>query len=483
MISNLFQYIVFLYASALTVIYLILIFLAFKEIKKYKANESKEMDENFLKTPFAPGISIVAPAYNEEMTIIENVTSMLTLNYPKFEVVIVNDGSKDRTLELLIENFELVETPFAYVEKIKTKPFKRILKSTNPAFSKLTVVDKVNGGTKADASNAGINASSYPYFLCTDVDCILSRDALVKMIKPFLMNKTQVIGVGATLRMANSCVIQNGVITEVRAPKRIIPLFQEVEYLRSYLIGKMGWSRINAIGNISGGLGMFDKSVVIAAGGYDPLSHAEDMDLTTRIIGYMCNFNKDYKIVQIPDTCCWTEGPPNMKILNRQRTRWARGLLQIFTVHRKYIFNHKYKQLGLITLPYTLLFEFSAPIIELFGYLYTIFLLITKGINPYSAGIMLFFVYMFGICLSLITIYLDRMVNKQYKTFNEYLKLVFFTLIEPFVYHPLIVFYSLKGYVDFLSRKKFEWGQMTRQGFEQNKNLEVAVEAEADKMN
>ncbi|MFK7049306.1 MULTISPECIES: glycosyltransferase family 2 protein [Flavobacterium] len=474
--TDIFQGIIFLYASMLTIIYFILIIYGYKEIKKYKENQSKEMDENFLKTPFAPGISIVAPAYNEEMTIIDNVHSMMTLNYPKFEVVIVNDGSKDSTLELLIENFELVETPFAYVEKIKTKPLKRILKSTNPAYSKLTVVDKVNGGTKADASNAGINASSYPYFLCTDVDCILSRDALIKMIKPILINKTQVIGVGATLRMANSCVVQNGVVTQVKVPNRIIPLFQEVEYLRSYLIGKMGWSRINAIGNISGGLGMFDKSVVIAAGGYDPSSHAEDMDLTTRIIGYMCNFNKDYKIVQIPDTCCWTEGPPNIKILNRQRTRWARGLLQIFTVHRKYLFNPKYKQLGMITLPYTLFFEFSAPLIELVGYLYTVYLLIAKGINFYTASIMLTFVYLFGICLSLITIYLDRLVQEQYRTFGEYLKLCFFTLIEPFIYHPLIVFYSLKGYVDFLSRKKFEWGQMTRQGFAQNKTTTPAVE-------
>ena len=234
-------------------------------------------------SPLAPGISIVAPAYNEQTTIISNVNSLLSLDYPKYEVVIVNDGSKDRTLELLIEEYELEETPFMYIERIKASPVKRIFKSKNPKYAKLTVVDKVNGGTKADASNAGVNACRYPYMLNTDVDCVLAKDALLRMIMPFLKSSVRVIGVGATLRMSNGCEMEDGKLVRVSPPKSFFPAFQEIEYLRSYLVGKMGWSVINGVPNISGGLGLFDKEILINAGGYDPASFAEDMDMVTRI--------------------------------------------------------------------------------------------------------------------------------------------------------------------------------------------------------
>mgnify|MGYP006159839215 CR=1 FL=1 len=463
---TIYEYIIFFYALLLVSIYSLLMLMAFFKTKRYLAQKNQEVEKIIFESPFTPGISIVAPAYNEEVTIINNVSSMLTVNYPIFEVVIVNDGSKDKTLDLLIEYFEMVETPYAYVEKIKTKPFKRIFKSTNPEYSKLTVVDKENGGTKADASNAGVNVAKYPYFICTDVDCVLERNALINMIQPVLKSKTQVIAVGATMRMVNGCDVEDGVMKKTKLPKAIIPIYQEIEYLRSYLVGKTGFSSINAVHNVSGGLGLFDKEVVIAAGGYDPLSHAEDMDMTTRMIAYMVNYQKPYKIDQIPDTCCWTEGPPTLKVLNRQRTRWARGLLQIFTIHRKYLFNRDYKRMGLITFPYIFMFEFMAPIIEAIGYLFTIFLLVVGGINFGTAWIMLLFIYLAGLTLSFVTILYERKIDKLF-TDREYFRLGLFCLVEPILYHPLIVFFSIKGYIDFLSKKNFEWGQMTRQGFDQ----------------
>ncbi len=467
---DVYQYLIFFYALTLVLIYTVLLILAYTRTKRILASKDNDLEEMMFESPFSPGISIVAPAYNEEVTIINNVSAMLTVNYPNFEVVIINDGSKDRTLELLIEHFEMVETPFAYVEKIKTKPFKRIFKSTNEQFSRLIVVDKENGGTKADASNAGVNVAKFPYFICTDVDCVLDRDALLNMIQPILKSKTRVIAVGASMRMSNSCEVADGKMQKTKLPKAIIPMYQEIEYLRSYLVGKMGFSTLNSVHNVSGGLGLFDKEIIIAAGGYDPLSHAEDMDMTTRIITYMLNYKLPYSIRQVPKTCCWTEGPPSVRVLNRQRTRWARGLLQIFTVHRKYLFNRHYKRLGLITFPYVFLFEFMAPIIEAFGYLFTIYLLLTKGINWGTSGIMLLFVYISGITLSFVTIWLEKKTDNFFTT-REYLRLSFFCMIEPVIYHPLIVFFSLRGYVDFLTKKNFEWGQMTRQGFDQNSTI------------
>lgn len=458
-----YQFVIFFYAFSLVLIYSALAILAFFKLRQLVAQKSSDTQKIFRESPFIPGISIVAPAYNEEKTIINNVTSFLTVNYPTFEVVIINDGSKDDTLQLLIDNFEMVETTYAYVEKIKTKPFKRIFKSTNPEFSRLIVVDKENGGTKADASNAGVNVAKYPYFICTDVDCVLDREALSKMILAVLTNKTRVIAVGATMRMVNSCVVEDGVLLEAKLPVRMFPLYQEIEYLRSYYIGKLGFSTINAISNVSGGLGLFDKEIAIGAGGYDPASHAEDMDMTTRMIAYMINYQKPYKIDLVPDTCAWTEGPPTFRVLNRQRTRWARGLYQIFRIHWQYVFNRKYKKMGLISFPFIFFFEFLAPIIETVGYLATIWLIIVGGVNWNTAFLMLFFSYIFGLSLSLTTLLYERLLEHRFRN-REYFRLILFCLVEPVIYHPLIVFFNIRGYIDFLTKSTFEWGTMTREG-------------------
>lgn len=251
-----FNYFVFFYTSFLAVSFIVMMFLSFISLKLRRSY----YDDNYVRkvlseSPYTPGVSVIAPAYNEEKTIIDNVDSMLGLDYPLFEVVIVNDGSRDSTLDKLIEHYELVEVPFAYIERIKTQPFRRVLKSTNPEYHRLIVVDKENGGTKADASNAGINAAQYPYFICTDVDCILRRDALYRCIWPVLSSSKHVIAVSGTMRMANGCKIENGQVVEVRPPHTPIPLFQNLEYMRSYLVGKMGWSAINAMPNVSGGSG------------------------------------------------------------------------------------------------------------------------------------------------------------------------------------------------------------------------------------
>ncbi|SDW73228.1 glycosyltransferase family 2 protein [Aequorivita viscosa] len=470
-----YQYAIFFYAICLTVIYLVLGILGYLNILREKTRYTlKEEHLLNLSPKKAPGISVVAGAYNEEVIIIDSVNSLLSLNYPNFEVVIVNDGSVDKTLDLLINHFHLEEIPFPYVQNIRCRPVKRIFRSTNRAYSRLTVVDKENGGTKADAMNAGINVAKYDYFINTDVDCILAKDTLTKVVLPVLDSKITVIAVGATMRMVNSCEIKDGDMVAAHPPRRFIPTFQETEYLRSYLLAKMGWAALNAIPNVSGGFGLFNRSVVIEAGGYDPLSHAEDMDMTIRMVVYMRDNGRKYKIVQIPDTCCWTEGPPNIQVLSRQRTRWGRGLLQIFIVHRRFLFNRRYGRLGLVILPYALLFEFVAPIIEVTGFFVLLFLLITQQINFSTFWLMLIFVFLIGFTMSLIAISYDISVKKQYKL-KEYFRLIFFSSFEAVLYHPLIVIFSLRGYWQFLTQENFEWGAMTRQGFSKKSSSKKAV--------
>lgn len=468
LIVQFYQYVIYFYALSITVIYITLAILGFFNIRRKKARYTKKEEALFNLYPeMAPPISIVAPAYNEEVIIIDNVTSLLNLDYPNFEVVVVNDGSKDKTLELLIEKFQLQEVPLDYTYKVPCRPVKRIFKSTNLEFKRLTVIDKENGGTKADAMNAGVNYIKNDYFINTDVDCILAKDTLKKIILPVLDSDVTVIGVGATMRMVNGCKLENGVMKQVSPPSKFIPTFQETEYLRSYLVAKMGWAAINCIPNISGGFGLFNRSVVVNIGGFNPLSHAEDMDMTIRMTAYMHEQGEKYKIEQIPDSCCWTEGPPNLNVLKRQRTRWGTGLIQTFVVHKRLILNYKYGKLGMIILPYALFFEFVAPIIESVGFVFMIYLLLTQQINFATFGLMLLFVYLIGITISIITITYDIAVKKQYETFKEYLRLVLYSSFESIVYHPFIVLFSLTGYWRFIRRKKVKWGVMTRQGFGQ----------------
>jgi len=490
--KNFYEGFVFIYGCTMLAMYALLAMLSLHGIIRFQRKNSYVDYTKMLQSPLAPGISIIAPAFNEAVTIIQNVRSLLTLNYPRFEVVIVNDGSTDDTLQKLIDEFELVHVDFAYNERIKSKPVKRVFKSTNSAYDKLMVIDKVNGKSKADASNAGINAAAYDYFLCTDVDCIIEKDTLLRMIKPFMdeehnkiketgdpcpecgyvhviEDSVRVIATGATLRIANSCEIDEGVITRVRPPDKWLPRFQEMEYLRAYVLGKMGWSVINCVPNVSGGLGLFDKEIAIKAGGYDGKSFAEDMDIVTRMCTYMIDNKLKYAIRYIPTTQCWTEGPPNMKVFSRQRTRWGRGLAEIVTMHRKVIFNPRYKKLGLVVLPYTLFFEFLDPIIEFTGILYYIYLIIAGTINWHYALILLLFVYLYSVMITTLAVLWDQKTYQYYKTWKEVIGLALMAFIEPFIYHPLIVFFALRGYYFFMIGKQSNWGNMQRQGFGKRK--------------
>ncbi len=455
--------IIFYYSMGLILSYILLLIFAYIYSSRYHKWTDDHISSAVENSPFAPAVSIVAPAYNECKTIVDNVNSLLRLDYPNFEVVIVNDGSKDHTLDLLISNFDMEEVPYEYVEHIHCKPFRRLFKSFNPLYSRLTVVDKVNGGTKADAINAGLNVINTPYFINTDVDCILSRDAIKQCIFPILQDNT-IIAVSGTMSMSNGNESEDGQLVNIRPSSQPIPLFQDLEYKRSFLVGKMGWSQINAMNNVSGGYGLFSTEVMMAAGGYASDSFAEDMDMITRMMGYCLEQKRPYRVVQIPHTCCWTEGPSTIKVLKRQRNRWGRGLIQHMWKHRYMLFNPKYKTLGMVTLPYTLLFEFFAPIIEGIGIIMMLFLIFTDGINWSAFWILIESIYIFSLVLSSFVIFYDYMDGGSYKHTVSYLKLLLAAVFEPIIYHPMIVIFSLQGYWKYLTNQKAVWGEMTRTG-------------------
>ncbi|MBU2046134.1 MAG: glycosyltransferase [Bacteroidetes bacterium] len=463
---------IYYYSVTIMFSYGLLALFSLREIKKYKQKDNLFDYQLLLSSPYLPSISVIAPAFNEGKVILNGLQSFLSLSYPKFEVILVNDGSTDDTLQQLIDEYELVKVDFAYHEVIKTQPVKQIFKSTNPAYSKLVVIDKENGNSKADASNAGINAAIYPLFLCTDVDCILHKDTLIKLVKPFIEEQDRVIASGAAIRISNSCEVKNGYIKKVNAPRQFLPLFQELEYIRAFILGRMAWSSINALMLVSGGLGLFDKDIVIKAGGYNHVSFGEDMELISRMRIYMHDHKLKYKVRYIPESLCWTEVPSDIKIFARQRTRWSKGLAQTLWFHKKVTFNPKYKIFGLLTFPYFILFEWLAPLLEFGGIIYYIYLIITGQINWEFAIILLQFVYSFSVLITITSVLYDEITGIKYSKKSEVFRLCLAAVAEPFVYHPLVLFFSLRGDWFFITNKKLSWGVMTRIGFKKkNKKL------------
>ena len=464
-VNLVYEIFIFYYATALMFSYAVLSVLSIIEIRLYLKRKRYTDYRAILISPYAPGITVIAPAFNEGSNIINNVHSLLSLNYSKFEVVIINDGSTDDTLEKLISEFELVAIEYAYNEKIITQPVRHIYRSENSAFFNLLIVDKENGKSKADASNAGINISSYPYLLCADVDCIIHKDALLKLIKPFIEDKTRVIACGATIRVANSCEIDNGFLIKARIPTQFLPLFQELEYIRAFLLGRMAWSKINALMLVSGALGMFDKEIVLQVGGFDNKSFGEDMELVTRMRRYMHDINVPYKVKYIPESLCWTEVPASLRVFGIQRTRWSRGLAQNLWIHKRMMLNPKYGLFGMLSFPFWTLFEWLAPIIEFTGIIYYIYLIITGQVNWEYAIILLVYVYTFSVMITILSIFWDETTHKQYESKTEVFKLCLAAVFEPICYHPLVILFALKGNFYSIIGRAQQWGNMQRQGF------------------
>lgn len=464
-IIEIFQYVFIAYSICAIGSYLVLAIVSVVETIEYKRKNSYVNYKEIMSSNNAPTISIIAPAYNESLNIVENVRSLLSNHYVNYDVIIVNDGSKDDSLEKLIKIYNLVKVDYLINEQIPTKPLRNgIYKSTNPALEKLIIVDKENGG-KADALNMGLNISTSEYVACIDVDCLLLEDSLQKMVKPFLeVTDRKVIAAGGVIRISNSCIVKEGKLHDVNFPKKLIEQGQILEYIRAFLLGRMAWSRLNGLLLISGAFGLFDKKIAIKVGGYDKDTVGEDMELVVRMRGYMEEQKRTYKVVYIPDPLCWTEAPDNYKIFISQRNRWTRGTIETLKKHRKIGFNPKYNILGLVSYPYWFFFERLAPIIEFVGVIYFARLIATNKIRwDYAFGFIIL-AYLFTVVFSLIAIITEELTYHQYKKKGTGIHLVIIAFLEPFVNHPFVLYAAIRGNIDYYFNKKKKWGEMTRKG-------------------
>jgi cellulose synthase/poly-beta-1,6-N-acetylglucosamine synthase-like glycosyltransferase len=469
LISFIFETFILCYAIAIFLIYSFLSIVSGKELLRFFSAEKITNYDAILSSPFAPTISIIAPAFNESLSIVDNIRALLSLYYPNFEIIIVNDGSKDNTLIKTIEAYDLEKVPYVIDYRIKCNEIRDVYKSKKKAFNNLTIIDKLNGG-KADALNAGLNIAKGQYFIAIDVDSIIDPYALQKMVLPFLTRTSErVIATGGVIRIANSCKIKDGQLVEINVPEDFLPRCQVIEYNRSFLLGRLAWSRLDGLLLISGALGLFDKEIAIGCGGYYPKTVGEDMEIVVRMRKYMARRKEKYKVVYVPEPLCWTEAPSSVKILGRQRNRWMRGTIDTLFLHKDLFFNPKYGVMGMFSHPYWVFFEWLAPIIETIGILYFIIIALFGYPNWPFFSVTLFFVYFFSVSFSTYAILFDHLIFHRYRKKSMIFKLLVTSWIEPFFYHPMVTWWALRGNWDYFVRKKKVWGNMTREGFSNEK--------------
>jgi cellulose synthase/poly-beta-1,6-N-acetylglucosamine synthase-like glycosyltransferase len=411
--------------------------------------------------PIVKPVSVIATAFNEEASIIESIRSLLSLRYPVYEVIVVNDGSTDATLAKLVEAFDLRLSKSVFRKSVQTLPIRGIYRSA--VQPKLIVVDKVNG-KKADAMNAGLNVSRYPLFCAVDADSILEKDVLLKVVRPFLEDPERTIAVGAIIRLSNGCVVRDGQVTGVGIPRNWIARFQILEYLRSFLGARLGMAMMRSTLIVSGAFGMFRKDVAMACGGYRAASITEDMDLVVRMQKHMHELKKPYRIQFIPDPICWTQAPERLRDLARQRNRWHRGLIQTLVRFRRMLFNPRYGVAGMFAMPFYALFEMAGPFIECLGYVLFLSHVVLGQVN-YPFAVMFFFVAVFyGTFVSLLSILLEELSSHRYPRPRDILILTAAGIAENLFYRQYLAVVRAWSLIDYLKGKN-AWGAMEKRGF------------------
>ena len=450
---------VLVYFLAFVVFHTGLLVLAAIELRRHLGRTSLVVLRRTIRSPLAPPVSILVPAYNEAVGIADSVRSLLALEYPSFEVVVVNDGSSDGTIERLIEAFDLrrVERP--------TPPFlghKPVRGAYVPrARLNLLVLDKENGG-KADALNAGANFASFPLICAIDADSILEQDALIKTVMPFVDDPARTVATGGMVRIANGCRIERGRMLEARLPRSPLPLFQVVEYLRAFFGARTGWSALNGLLIVSGAFGLFRRDVVVAAGGWRADLVGEDIELIVRIHRTLREQRRPYRIVYVPDPICWTEAPESLRVLRRQRRRWHRGTLETLLIHRRMLFNPRYRAVGLLGLPALLVFEVIGPLIELAGYGVVLGAWLSGTLQPSVFLLFLAVAVLYGLFLTLGSIALEDASLGRHPGWDDLRRLLVAALGENLGYRQLSHLWKLEGFWQLL--RKGEWGTMERKG-------------------
>ena len=454
------NYVSLFYVLAISTIYLIQLISATMGLREYSRSLKYSDYSRYTFSDNMVPISVLVPAYNESATIVDNTRNLLSLDFGNYEVIVVNDGSKDNTLDLLKDAFRLIQIDQPYKRSIPTQQIRALYRSAE--YPNLVVVDKENGG-KADALNAGINVSMYPVFVSIDADSILERSSLAKIIYSFMIDP-KCVAVGGIIRIASGCEIVNGELREINLSNKPLLMLQTNEYLRAFLTGRIGFHKMGMLLIISGAFGAFNKQLVIDAGGYTPRCIGEDMELVVKLHQHMLKGKRAYSIKFLPDPVCWTQPPDNLRDLKKQRKRWHIGLIDTLMRHRDMAFNSDYGRVGIFCLPYFWIFELIGPVFEVMGY-FSVPISLMLGIVDLHFMLSFFLVaVLYGTILSVGALLMEENTFRKYPRISQILKLFLYAVLDNFGYRQLNTIYKVEAMLGY-RKNKSSWGSIKRRAF------------------
>lgn len=453
---------ILVYFVSLDAIYLTMAMIGWQAVEDYVRRRPMRDYERVKTSRLSPALSIVVPAHDEELGIVDSVRALLANRYPALHVIVVNDGSNDATLGALRDAFDLRPVRRTPSAALACAPVRGLYAS--PVESRLTVVDKENGG-KADALNAGLRYVRTPLFGSIDADTMLDQDALARIVWEFEA-LPHTVAAGGIVRVANGSRVQAGRVVEVHTPRRWLPTLQVLEYLRAFLGGRIAWSRLGMLLIISGAFGIFRHEVVVEAGGYDTKTVGEDAELVLRLHRHQRDRGRPARIVFFPDPICWTEVPGDLGVLVRQRDRWQRGLLEMLYKHRAMLGRPRYGAVGTFALPYFTVFEAVGPLIEVGGYL---IFAASVAVGAVSWGLALLFLVLavgFGFVISFMTLLMEERAFRRYPDWASLRRLFVASVMENFGYRQLLALIRARSWFT-RGRSRRTWGAMVHKGFEE----------------
>jgi cellulose synthase/poly-beta-1,6-N-acetylglucosamine synthase-like glycosyltransferase len=458
------QWAVLAYFLTLTAVYFVLLLLSWRWCREYKkkvATQPIDFDALERLRRLVPPLTIIVPAYNEEKVIVESVRSLLGSSYASLEIVIVNDGSTDTTLTRLVRSFSLRKSEVRPSGELATRPVRDFYVST--VEPRLVVIDKENGG-KADAQNAGINFCQTPYFLVTDADSLLEPEALTHALRAILEDPEHIVAAGGIVRGVNGSIVDGGRVRRPYLQMNFWVVIQVIEYLRSFLAGRAGWSQINGLLIVPGAFGLFQKAACVKAGGFSTETVTEDLEMVLRLHAYSRERRLGWRIVFAPDAVCWTEMPTTARALGGQRTRWHEGLWQSLRIHWRMCFNPRYGVVGLVSLPHQVLHEIGGPFVEFSGLLLIPLLFFFGLVSVKVFVLYLALAFFVGTLFSLMAVLLDQTHFPRHRFPHDAVLLLVFSMLEYFGYRQLFLWWRLTASWNYFFGR-IRWRTSSRTGF------------------
>jgi cellulose synthase/poly-beta-1,6-N-acetylglucosamine synthase-like glycosyltransferase len=459
-LQSIFTWTFLVYFGALNVIYTALLIVGSRQVSDWVRRRPLRDFRNVSTSPLSLPVTIIVPAYNEAPVIVQSARALLASNYSELQVIVVNDGSSDTTLDVLRAGFDLVAVERVPRVKLPTAEVRGVYAC--PGDERLLVIDKANAG-KADALNCGIRFAAYPLFCAIDSDTLLDPHALARLVWTF-QSEPETVATGGIVRIVNGSQFEDGRLSRVRAPRAMLVNLQIVEYLRAFLSGRAGWSRLNMLLIISGAFGLFRRDVVVDAGGYDTTTVGEDAELIVRLHRHCRDRARPYKISFVADPICWTEAPADSGTLRRQRDRWQRGLLETLWRHRGMIGRRRYGRIGLLAMPFFLIFEALGPLAEIGGLLYTVVGLGAGWVQPAIAALVFALAFTYGLTLSFAALLMEGRAFARYPGWRDLGRLIAAAVLENFGFRQWMALIRI-GAMRNVLRREHRWGEMQRAGF------------------